>query len=102
MEARYYVALKPRTNETHPIHKEGCPFLSDDEKRIYLGMFRSGDDALKKGKTHFLNSCRCPFCSKDIKSADDKSIRYDKIQMSRISIEMLPESYNQSLFCCIN
>jgi hypothetical protein len=103
MESKYYVAVRPRTNETHSIHKEGCPFLSADEKRIYLGVFRSAGDALKESKHHFINSSRCPFCSKDTEDTGNRSVRYDKVNTSRISAEIhMPVIYQNSLFCCVN
>lgn len=103
MEAKYYVAVRPRTNETHSIHKEGCPFLSADEKRIYLGIFRSGNDALIEGRHHFLNSSRCPFCSKETENRADRSMRYEEINTSQISSEIqMPVIYQSSMFCCVN
>jgi hypothetical protein len=103
MEAKYYVAVRPRTNETHSIHREGCPFLSDDEKRIYLGIFSSGQDALKESRHHFINSSRCPFCSKETEAQENKAIRYDKVHTSLISSDMkIPVIYHNSLFCCVN
>ena len=36
---KYYVAVRPQTNEIHSVHREGCPFMPDDGKRIYLGFF---------------------------------------------------------------
>jgi hypothetical protein len=103
MEAKYYVAVRPRTNETHPIHKEGCPFLADDEKRIYLGMFKSGSDALTEGRQHFLNSSRCPFCSKETETVKDDSIRYGKINTGNISERIqLPVFLHSTVFCCVN
>ncbi len=103
MEAKYFVAVKPRTNEIHSIHKEGCPFLYDDEKRIYLGMFRSGNDALKEGRHHFLNSGKCLFCSKETETYLDRSIQYDGAKTFKISSEIqMPEIYQDSLLCCVN
>lgn len=60
---RYYVAVKPQTNETHSVHREGCPFMPDDRKRIYLGMFISGDDARQEGRKYYNNSTGCRFCT---------------------------------------
>ncbi|HLN19774.1 MAG TPA: hypothetical protein VK213_01705 [Bacteroidales bacterium] len=67
---KYYVATRPQTDEIHSIHKEGCPFMPESEKRIYLGMFPSGNDAGIIGKEYFTNTCGCRFCSKE--SADKK------------------------------
>ncbi|HEX2969358.1 MAG TPA: hypothetical protein VHO46_09640 [Bacteroidales bacterium] len=62
---KYYVAVKPQTNEIHSVHREGCPFMPDDNKRIYLGRFQSCDEASNEGRKHFHNSHGCPFCSKE-------------------------------------
>jgi hypothetical protein len=103
MEAKYYVAVRPCTNETHSIHKEGCPFLSDDDKRIYLGMFRSGNDALKESRYHFINSSRCPFCSKETETYEVKSLKYTEVNAAQISSGMnIPVTFQNSLFCCVN
>ena|SRR5450759_1607242 len=65
MVEKYYVAIRPQTNEQHAVHKEGCPFLPDDEKRIYLGVFNSGKDAVREGQRHFDRTNSCLFCSKE-------------------------------------
>jgi hypothetical protein len=62
---RYYVAIRPQTNEQHNVHKEDCPFLPCDNKRIYLGTFGSGEDAVKEGRKYFIRSNSCRFCTKD-------------------------------------
>jgi hypothetical protein len=63
--ARYYVAIRPQTNEYHTVHKEDCPFLPDDNKRIYLGTFGPGEDAVREGRKYFKRSNSCRFCSKE-------------------------------------
>lgn len=63
---KYYVATRPQTNHIHSIHMEGCPFMPDDNKRIYLGTFSSGDDARREGRKYYQSSCGCSFCLKDI------------------------------------
>jgi len=68
MTAKYYMAIRPQTNEHHAVHKEDCPFLPDDEKRIYLGTFGSGTDAIKEGQRHFAMTTACRFCSKEHQS----------------------------------
>jgi hypothetical protein len=65
MVAKYYVAIRPQTNEHHAVHKDNCPFLPDDTKRIYLGMFSSGTDAVKEGRRYFALADSCRFCSRE-------------------------------------
>ncbi len=48
MVAKYYVAVRPSTNENHTVHKDGCPFLPDADKRIYLGDFNSVSGCRKR------------------------------------------------------
>lgn len=62
---KYYVAVRPQTNEVHPVHREGCPFMPDDEKRIYLGSFISGNEAGMEGRKYYANSHGCRFCAKE-------------------------------------
>ena len=103
MGANYYVAVRPRINENHAVHKEGCPFLTNDEKRIYLGAFKSDQDAMSEGHRHFAMTKGCLFCCKEKESGDrttSQSIWYGKgIIPVRLHIQ---KSYHQSLFCCLN
>ena len=56
--------VRPQTNDHHSVHKEGCPFLPDDEKRIYLGAFKSGQDAVEEARNYFIKTNSCHFCCK--------------------------------------
>ena len=67
MVAKYYVAIRPQTDENHAVHKEGCPFLPDYEKRVYLGKFNSFKDAVREGHRYFARTNRCLFCLKEHK-----------------------------------
>jgi hypothetical protein len=78
---KYYVSVKPQTDGIHSIHREGCPFMPDDTKRIYIGSFDSSGDAVKEGKYHFPGSACCRFCMKS--ESDDRFRRIaDKIMPS--------------------
>ena len=74
MVAKYYLAIRPQTNEHHAVHKEDCPFLPNDKKRIYLGMFGSGKDALKEGQKHFSRTNSCRFCIKEPQPERNKAL----------------------------
>jgi hypothetical protein len=100
MEAKYYVALKPRTNDVQRVHKEGCPFLSEDEEKIYLGRFISNHDAGKAGLKLFINAECCPFCSKQKTSLKDKPVQY---KLSCISADpLIITAPVRGMFCCVN
>ena len=103
MIAKYYLALRPQTDEHHAVHRDGCPFLPEHEKRIYLGTFNSGQDAVMEGKRHFIKTNSCQFCSKDHNSPDKQPELHKRIQTALIPAE--PEislSYNTNMLCCLN
>jgi hypothetical protein len=62
---KYYIGIKPRTNEYHSVHKEGCPFLPEEGMRIDLGSFNLPKEALAEGHKLFYRAKCCPFCSAD-------------------------------------
>lgn len=62
---KYYVSVKAQTNEMHSVHREGCPFMPDEEKRIYLGLFPSGNEAGIESRKYFYKSHGCRFCAKE-------------------------------------
>ena len=99
MSSRYYVSLRPRTDSFHPVHKEGCPFLSESENSVYLGSFDSDYEAEAEGKIIFQKSRSCPFCSKksEIKSIAD-SVLSGIIQFAETEYK----SEYRGLFCCVN
>ena len=72
---KYYVAMRPQTNEIHPVHKEGCPFMPDDGKRIYLGSFISGNEAGMEGRKYYAKSHGCRFCAKE--SVKERTLQDD-------------------------
>jgi len=63
--SRYYVDVKSRSNNYHLVHKEGCPFLPEKEKRIYLGVNTSAGNALDEARSYFTKSECCRFCLKE-------------------------------------
>lgn len=71
------------------MHKEGCPFLPDKNKRIYLGKFISVWDADMAGKRYSSNICRCPFCSKESDSAE---MKYVSIESNKLNKETISDS----------
>ena len=103
MIAKYYVAVRPQTNENHAVHKEGCPFLPDDDKRIYLGEFISGYEAVSESQHFFSKTKGCLFCSRDHKIPDRalSSLLWSENGNEAGKLE-LPVSYHQSRICCLN
>jgi hypothetical protein len=65
MARKYFVATRPQTNRYHAIHREGCPFLPENENRIYLGNLSSVHEAIGAGLKHFRSSTCCLFCLKE-------------------------------------
>jgi hypothetical protein len=62
MAAKYYLTKRSIQDDHHSIHREGCPFMPDAEKRIPLGHFLSGDDALAESWKLFKHVNCCRFC----------------------------------------
>src|SRR5450759_297283 len=103
MTAKYYAAVRPRLNENHAVHKEGCPFLHDDENSIYLGEFSSGQDAVTESHRHFNRTKGCLFCSKDHTLVDEKPTLSDRVIKDIIPSKLeIPISSHHDLFCCLN
>ena len=103
MVERYYLAVRPRINETHAVHKAGCPLLPDFEKRIYLGMFDSVMDAVKESQKFFAATKGCLFCSEEDEGSQkitcvDTRISNDAVLPAlKIQVHCF-----QSLICCVN
>ena len=65
MANRYYLAIRPQTDDFHAVHKNGCPFLPVPEKRIFLGSFNNGNDAALTGLKYYRQVKVCLYCMKD-------------------------------------
>ena len=103
MPVTYFVAIRPQSNEHHTVHKEGCPFMPDDSKRIKLGEFKSAFDALNEGKSHFKMSDSCRFCSGEHHSDVNKNT-YPQLFLpeSLLTLEKLANNWDSALQCCVN
>jgi hypothetical protein len=103
MISKYYVAIRPQTNEHHAVHKEGCPFLPDYKKRIYLGAFNSDLDAVMEGQRHFNKSNSCLFCFKEHKAHREHPMLYKPANKGIILVESQKSlSYYQNMISCLN
>jgi hypothetical protein len=98
----YYVAVRPQTNEYHSVHREGCPFMPEETKRIYLGSFRTGEEAGYEGRKIFPRSTECRFCSgPHSDTGEEKSI----VEISRSllpEMEQIANYEKQSMFFMMN
>lgn len=102
MAERYYVATRPRTNDYHPVHKEGCPFLDDNGEEIYLGLFNSGHEAIKISKLSFARTENCLFCCKE-KNIRDKESKTEFTEQLKSQVRSnIPLIYKEEMFCCLN
>lgn len=103
MLTTYFVAIRPQSNEHHTVHKEGCPFMPDDSKRIYLGDFSSSGDALNAGKRHFTKSDSCRFCSQDHHSEDCNRIFMESaLPLSLMTLNKFAAGLDNTMLCCLN
>jgi hypothetical protein len=99
MGSKYYVSVRPQTNDHHAVHKEGCPFLPEDGKRIFLGEFRTGMEAEISGNMHFRKAKQCRYCCKDFARNEKASVPV----MIRESVSSAkPALFYQGMICCIN
>jgi hypothetical protein len=98
MAAKYFVGVNAQTNDHHAVHKEGCPFLPEERKRIYLGEFRCGSEAIREGRRYFSRTKGCLFCSKE-KNRNEKNYVLHKLKDS----STIPaKCWQESMVCCLN
>jgi|WetSurMetagenome_2_1015567.scaffolds.fasta_scaffold82314_3 hypothetical protein len=101
MAAKYYVVKKPQTNDHHAVHKEGCPFMPDYNKSIYLGKFSSEKNAESAGRKYFAKTKGCLFCSTRNKHYNPESFQFKMTKKEtnavRTDFQML-----QSMMCSLN
>ncbi len=103
MFAKFYIGIRPQTNEYHTVHKEGCPFLPTAGKRIYLGIFKSSFDAVCAGMRHFSKSNKCLFCSKELHSIESQEILSElSVSGDLLSSDKLKDRWDSALQCSAN
>ncbi len=103
MSAKYFISIRPQTNLYHTVHKDGCPFLPDDGKRIFLGVFKSPRDAVIEGKRHFDKSTSCLFCSKENHSYKREHVfAGTDVSENKLSFDCLPVTWEVTFQCCVN
>ncbi len=103
MVTKYYVAIRPQTNDQHNVHKEGCPFLPEAARRIFLGIFQSPKDAVEEGSKYFSRSNKCLFCSKEHHPQNNKpTISELLVQENYISSDSFTAVWDSALSCSVN
>jgi hypothetical protein len=103
MAAKYYLSIRPQINGQHALHKEDCPFLPEDEKRIYLGIFGSGEDAKEEGHRHFARTTVCRFCSKEHQSEKHSSAFHESDINAFLPTNFQISQHREGrLFCFLN
>jgi hypothetical protein len=100
--AKYYVAVRPRTNGHHTVHKGGCPFIIENRKGIYLGEFNSGRAAFKESRLHFKKTECCIFCSKGRKKLNFDHVHFNLTKTEFVLKEPRKQGSYQSLIYCVN
>jgi hypothetical protein len=103
MTDKYYIAIRPTTKEDHSIHKEGCPFMPEKDKRIYLGLFKTSGDAAEEGSNYFNKSKKCQFCCHDKNMTEENTSEAEWSYMDLVPVKLhIPVSFNQTMFCCLS
>jgi hypothetical protein len=103
MVAKYYVAVRPQTNDYHAVHKEGCPFLHDDSKKIFLGLFKSGQEAMSESRLSYASTENCLFCCKEERDSIENRVKTVASEPVSVSVRLqIHVSLEQGMFCCLN
>lgn len=63
--ALYYVNSNAQNTGEHEVHRLGCPTPAREQNRIYLGTWRSCDEALEAARQHFDTVDGCANCLPD-------------------------------------
>ena len=60
---RYYVNSNRQPSGDHEVHTATCPWLPNEQNRVYLGDFSSCGPAVQQAKQHYSQSNGCAHCS---------------------------------------
>ena len=104
MGEKYYISIKPRTDGTYSIHKEGCPFIPECGKHIFLGTFQSVKSAIEEGQKYFESAGTCRFCLKEHCQEKGYRIFTGKFRISGSGLSVIPynSEHASALVCCKN
>ncbi len=59
----YYIAQRARPDGIHVVHRNGCESIPAPIRRLYLGDFDDGDDAIAEARRHYALVEGCELCS---------------------------------------
>ncbi len=103
MKIRYYFSLKSHGDSRYYIHSEDCPLLPSPEKRLYLGRFKSTEEAIMAARKYFINVSCCRFCqSETVKKINFLLQGELTVNSGFISSGMIKSTPDCILMCCIN
>jgi hypothetical protein len=102
MTSKYFICIRPQANDSHAVHKEGCPCLPEPRKRIFLGSFRSVHKAVGEGRKYFSMTCGCRFCSKEYYENSKKSISEAYKKSDFLTSERFKDKWGNALIYWMN
>ena len=61
---KFYVdnQISCEVRRSHVVHREDCPQLPGESRRLYIGHFTCKDEALKRSKVIYPTSDACEVC----------------------------------------
>jgi hypothetical protein len=103
MPAKYFICKRSRLDGSHTIHREGCPLLPEDGKRIFLGTFKTLPEAMSKAASHFRKPDSCPFCLKEHNEMKGKvfTLRMSDTDLISSTLRIKTPSVNL-MFCSLS
>jgi hypothetical protein len=102
MAEKYFINTSPRINGIHTVHRQGCPFLPEPERRILLGVFQSSRVAVKEGRMYFRRADGCPFCSKEHNEMKRLVLTAGEVKPYIISSSHLKATWESQMLCSLS
>ena len=59
----YYVSQSARSDGIHEVHQSGCDWIPVPHKRLYLGDFGAGTEAVREARRHYAQVSGCEACT---------------------------------------
>jgi hypothetical protein len=102
MATRFFVCTRPQINGSYTVHREDCPFLPEQGRRILLGVFKFSLDAVKKGRRYCSRPESCLFCSKEQNEIKRPAFTEREANPDFISSKRLKTTWESLLFCSVS